>query len=261
MMGAVFGDVATAAIGRGWKTQTRRIAKNLRVRLRHDVASDLPELITPVLTVEKGTHRVRLNPHGAVFTVANGMGLKPDEFDFLCPLLPRARTALISLHGWWVLPSSPASVYVKERWVTESGPVVRYADGAQRLIPAEEQASLLRNFRGNPRFMPASVARYVLEVTAARLQRIQDISEEDAIAEGVQFTDWGVARGQRRPGWCYGPASGPEDCFDTARMAFASAWNRLHGGERWNLLPVTDRPWERNDWVWAYMFRLAERRV
>lgn len=42
------------------------------------------------------------------------------------------------------------------------------------------------NIWKNKLFMPADVARYFIKVTSVRAERIADISEEDAIAEGIE---------------------------------------------------------------------------
>jgi len=64
------------------------------------------------------------------------------------------------------------------------------------------------------RFMPRAMSRITLTVTAARLEPVQSITEDDALAEGC------VAK----EGW------GP-------RIAFAVLWNSIHGKGSWEQNP------------------------
>lgn len=74
-------------------------------------------------------------------------------------------------------------------------------------------------------------ARIWLRVTDVRLERVQDISEEDARAEGIQ---------RHAMGWTDG-ANGYD--VMTARDAFAELWDDVYPGS-----------WDRDDWVWVYEF-------
>lgn len=79
------------------------------------------------------------------------------------------------------------------------------------------------------RYMKREQARpYLLEVVGVHAERLQDISEKDAEAEGVSPA-FPVA--DKR--WVVG---------------FRRAWNAKHG----------EGAWDRNDWVWAYTFKRIE---
>lgn len=111
--------------------------------------------------------------------------------------------------------------------------------------------------------MPRSMARILLEVTSVRVERLQNISEADAIAEGAFFTDFGRqcfhdgAGGDavkcpapdghhpRREGWSMVPTESHEQCLPSARMAFANLWESINGSESW----------EANPWVWVVEFK------
>ena len=121
--------------------------------------------------------------------------------------------------------------------------------------------------------MPRDCSRITLEVTGVRVERLQSISHEDAIAEGAVYTDFGiepphgsisvdggrtfhpVLRGTQRNGWHMGDATTHTRCMGTARYAFANLINRLHGGENWNL--KGPGLWEANPWVWVIDFKRA----
>jgi len=84
--------------------------------------------------------------------------------------------------------------------------------------------------------MPRWASRITLIVTDVRVQRLQEISEVDAIAEGVEReeADW---RDYQMPA---------TQCCPTARDSFRSLWDSLNAGRA---------PWESNPWVAAYTFQ------
>lgn len=90
-------------------------------------------------------------------------------------------------------------------------------------------------------FMPRKFSRITLEVTAVRVQRLQDISDEDALAEGI------VSR--HRPSFRmdgYGlPEWTEEDCRQSPIDAYRDLWNSINGPKAWGL----------NPYVFAYTFK------
>ncbi|MCA2014410.1 hypothetical protein LCM17_23165 [Cereibacter sphaeroides] len=77
------------------------------------------------------------------------------------------------------------------------------------------------------RFMPRWASRLTLIVTDVRVQRLQEISAQDTIAEGV----WCETCEAMRQSACY-----ERGCFASAD-AFRSLWNSLHGPEAWGANP------------------------
>ena len=77
--------------------------------------------------------------------------------------------------------------------------------------------------------MPRWASRITLRITDVRVEMLQDISEDDARAEGVSRTDWEYADGE---------------CCDTDREAFSNLWNRING----------PGAWDANPWVWVISF-------
>lgn len=73
-------------------------------------------------------------------------------------------------------------------------------------------------------FMPRWASRITLEITNVRVERLQDISEEDAKAEGVEGLE----------------------VYPTVRGQFARVWEKINGKKH---------PWESNPWVWVVEFR------
>lgn len=89
-------------------------------------------------------------------------------------------------------------------------------------------------------FMPRWAARLVLDVVGIRIERLQEITEDDARAEGVNPSDAHIVikDGNRQP-----------DMERTHRGAFACLWDGING----------DRAsWESNPWVWRVEFRRVQ---
>ncbi|MFN7883209.1 MAG: hypothetical protein ACK5PF_09385 [bacterium] len=92
------------------------------------------------------------------------------------------------------------------------------------------------------RFMPRWASRLTLTVTDVRVQRVQDISEEDAVAEGIERLVGSKGPNHFSRQIC-GKWSGSFNA-PTAQDVYADIWNTLHGPDAW----------DRNPWVAAYTF-------
>lgn len=109
--------------------------------------------------------------------------------------------------------------------------VVDYqADGKRRwfdVTPENERYSLRYindDQHRSAMFMPSWASRISLEVVNVRVERLQEISEEDVVAQGVDV--------------------GCEYWYEN----FQRLWNSINGVGSWAL----------NPWVWAYEFKIAE---
>jgi len=80
------------------------------------------------------------------------------------------------------------------------------------------------------RYMPRSVARTFIEITDVKCERINDITLEDIQAEGIQSL------------------FGKQSIDPTMLARFIDLWEEASG----------KGAWERNDWVFAYTFKLVE---
>lgn len=83
-------------------------------------------------------------------------------------------------------------------------------------------------------FMPRWASRILLEIVSVRVERLQDISEQDAIAEGVrQYSVLErIQAGKDR--W--------------ARHAYRELWESING----------PGSWDANPWVWVVSFKLLK---
>jgi hypothetical protein len=114
--------------------------------------------------------------------------------------------------------------------------------------------------------MPRMASRITLEVTGVRVERLQAISEADALAEGAQAHPWGPwwqgyknmlgdlvhqeVQGEEPPDWMVEPKRmAPRPHLDkTARDDFRAIWSAINGLDNWNA----------NPWVWVVEFRKVE---
>ena len=87
----------------------------------------------------------------------------------------------------------------------------------------------------SPLMMPKKVARLWLELTDVRAERVQDISEGDAQAEGVET-----------PKFVYPDT--PREAY-SYREQFKLLWNSINGPDAWG----------RNDWVWVLTFKRIQK--
>lgn len=126
------------------------------------------------------------------------------------------------------LPYAPGDrLYVREAWTARMTHGWTIADARSRMF----QEEILYRADGHESddgwwpsiHMPREFSRLTLTVTEVRVQRLQDISEEDAMAEGAMR--WGA------------DFHGGGSTHQTARENFASLWNSLHGPEAWDANP------------------------
>lgn len=85
--------------------------------------------------------------------------------------------------------------------------------------------------------MPRWASRITLEITEIRVQRLQDISEDDAIAEGIPQNSGGCFY----PPGMDGSGQAAPNPQSTARSAYGLLWDSIHG----------HGSWDANPWVWC----------
>lgn len=112
--------------------------------------------------------------------------------------------------------------YADVLWdITASGKEVR-----KIIYKADEQhgATIIHPTWKAPLFMPRAASRIELEITGIRVERVQDINQANAIAEG-----------------CGGGGSTP-------RQTYCDLWSSIHSYESWLS----------NPWVWVVEFKRVE---
>ena len=131
------------------------------------------------------------------------------------------------------------------------------ADGNPGIEMTDDNGFPLESFRWRPSIhMPKAAARIFLRVTDVRAERVQDITEENALKEGVpsEFpmdeAYCPVCMGEGLVGAVHPASLGfmEIDCphCETAKQRFGNLWQRLNAKRGYG--------WDANPWVWAYTF-------
>ncbi|EJS6054108.1 hypothetical protein NWV63_000364 [Salmonella enterica] len=201
--GMIFNGEMVRAILDGRKTQTRRIMK---------VQPGAPEF---------GLRRIiessRANENGMYFwSQYDASGIKARSKLFSCP------------HG-----DVGDRIWVRETWAEAgaSAPELKlYRANYPDHVPSHyENVPPVGEIRWTPSIhMPRWASRITLEITDVRVERVRDITEDDAQAEG-----------------------GPTECTligDKYFPGFRSLWKSIYGEESWAA----------NSWVWVIEFKRVE---
>lgn len=101
----------------------------------------------------------------------------------------------------------------------------------------------------NKLFMPASAARYFIKIIAVRAERLQNISNEDCIKEGIRFGDTSsfYYNDQFHSNGNY---KGKIKKFLTPIEAYRDLINSINDKDTW----------DNNPWVWVYDYELIDRK-
>lgn len=225
----IFNGEMVRAILDGRKTQTRRIMKN-------QPAGDYPDTPALIRSVDGGFQwyghygesSIFNCPFGAVgdrIWVRETWGVVSHELDEdgrIQPWSPdRPATDIHEMpfgNGYY----SGHAIYAADgdfTWGDDDG----YEDGRSCWKPSIH--------------MPRAACRILLEITCVRVERLNNISQEDAQAEGMELTGW-------RPTYS-DPDSGGE--VWTPYDNFAQLWESIYGEESWKA----------NPWVWVIEFKVV----
>ena len=113
-----------------------------------------------------------------------------------------------------------------------------------------------KNFRGTVMpsiFMPKIYSRITLLIKDIRVERVQDISEQDAKFEGATlFNDIPMIRSSARPPrWSMENPHNTDQCLSSPYYAFANYWIKLNGQESW----------DSNPFVWVIEFEVIKQNI
>lgn len=146
-------------------------------------------------------------------------------------------------------------LWVRETW---QGPLIEEGQCLDNMYAAEfceyaatqKFAPEFEDADGNQRqgwrpsiHMPRWASRLLLEITDVRVERVQDISEADALAEGIEGPFEVGHTAYRAPG-----DSKPR--YSKAAASFESLWDSINAKRGFG--------WDANPWVWALTFKRVE---
>ncbi len=131
------------------------------------------------------------------------------------------------------------SLWVRETWRHREIGEAGHADGRGGFVyrATETVGGLAERWNPGTR-MPRRLSRITLEIESVRVERLQDISEADARAEGARYHD---GHGIGHSGWRHDYGAVHAD----ARSAYARRWNEINGAASWGS----------NPWTWVLTFR------
>lgn len=100
---------------------------------------------------------------------------------------------------------------------------------------------------GNKMFVKAELMPHHIEITGIKIERLQDISDEDCLKEGIDRCECYEAILLNKGGvkYAFGDCS---HCYNTAREAFAALIDKVSG----------KGTWDSNPWVFVYDFKLID---
>lgn len=144
---------------------------------------------------------------------------------FCVPEGQTGRPTGIALKGWRARYQPGDILWVRETWgisTQAAGGIIYRADYAGKKAP------LTVGYKWRPsRIMPRYAARIFLRITNVRVERLQEISEHDAIAEGLADA------------FLYTPRENIQ--------RFVNYWDSFNLKRGYG--------WDTNPWVWAYTFK------
>lgn len=128
-------------------------------------------------------------------------------------------------------------------WVRESfAPTINLPIPYWYKASADEMACMMITWKPSIH-MPKAAARIWLEVTGVRVERLQDISVEDAISEGIEPAG-PPYNNVKKYGWRFKDYVNNNVCLPVA--SFKTLWQSINGL----------KSWEVNPWVWVMSFRV-----
>ncbi len=110
------------------------------------------------------------------------------------------------------------TVFIKEPYMIDGQGMKHYDRGRSFEVYPRGQKPKWKNAM----FMPESASRYKIQITGVRCERLQEISRDDAIAEGLSFQN---------------------HCW---RDEWIELWNGINKA----------MPWSFNPWIFCYEFKL-----
>lgn len=219
------------AILNGTKTQTRRVAPISRLDIRQQDEG----MVTWSVAFAKPVKGTLASHSGGKLSTDQASRIVASQF---CPYgQPGDRL--------WVREAfqpllAEGSDHWKADWKTGEGYAISYpaTDGIKEWIDPDDN---IGSGCKPSIHMPRWASRITLELTGVRVERLWEISEADAIAEGIErsYDQWRDYRTDQAVN--YPNAATPIDSYRTL-------WEQINGQGSWDI----------NPWVWVVEFRRLE---
>lgn len=169
---------------------------------------------------------VKPEPAGSVTTIYRPFASEPNNWQGYAD-----NVGFIRWYGGCPYGQPGDRLWVREAWRTDDSGDDHRAPGTLSPIytrlcyPATDQrgSALMGKLRPSTQ-MPRWASRITLEVTAIRVERLQDISDADAMAEGIPHH---------------------HDLVDCRRERYRALWEQING----------PGAWDANPWVWVIEFK------
>jgi hypothetical protein len=230
-IGILFSPPMVRALLDGSKTQTRRVVKDLP-----------PWEITEICPDAGGSGRWM--PNGPA---PSGVGMAAGHWRH-CPYGQPGdrlwvRESFVAFGRWETRYSEKKQ---RDEWhfvdlTLETGQAYRF-DGADP--NARRRAGAAPTWHNRPSlFMPREASRILLEFASVRVERLNEISETDCWAEGIEavdgaLDDMAIINVAKRMG----------RCIEDPAPTYAALWESINGAGSWDA----------NPWVWCVEFRRVQ---
>lgn len=100
-------------------------------------------------------------------------------------------------------------------------------------------------------FMPRWASRILLEITDIRVERLNDISEADAVKEGIKEFRINCSRDGIKTAYRdYSDVHNDVVTLNNPTASFRTLWDTLNEKKGY--------PWASNPWVWVVEFKVVE---
>lgn len=229
----LFSTEMVKAILAGRKTQTRRVVKNkCNVYNDRETCTHLEEDIWKWLS-ETG----------------HGSGIRYDQC-FKCPYGQVGDVLWVKetfyAYGHWDRNGKTKTGKQKWKFVRDKKADIKFEWKADTLnVLRKNSYRGLGWYKRSALFMECDMARIWLRINNVRVERLQDISEEDAKSEGIKYLGADLEfGGVEYPGDWFKNYGSNGYCFLSAQDSFRSLWQSINGNQSW----------EDNPWVWVIEF-------
>jgi hypothetical protein len=234
----IMGADSVMAILGGLKTQTRRVVKPQPIHMPEGAYIDPYNHNYEHFTAWTLDNKMLLNCGGNIKNTAH----------WKCPY------GVIGDRLWVRETWAEANYWTND--VDAETPIYRASDYKTPIKPVVWKS---------PMFMPRWASRITLEITDIRVERVQDITPEDALAEGIMSNEEYEARASednlfpcpRCEGYQVHEAFGYDygiteiDCTycNTQKKRYRIIWDSLNAKRGYS--------WESNPWVWVISFKVV----